>query len=52
MYTHFKELLLKTSKKPMAEQQDILNDELMSWIKSGDELLEQTDDICVIGMKV
>ncbi len=52
MYSQFKELLLKTSKKPMSKQHDILNDELTAWSQSDDGVIEQTDDICVIGIKI
>jgi len=52
MYTQFKELLLRTSKEPMSKQHDILNNELRAWRQPENEEIEQTDDICVIGIKV
>ena len=52
MYAQFRELLLQTSKKPISKQHDILNKELRSWSHTEDEDIEQTDDICVIGIKI
>ncbi len=47
-YAQLKELLLSIHKKPMAEQKEILYLTFENW-KGKDE---QTDDICVMGVRV
>jgi len=47
-YSRFKELLLKINKKPMTEQNEILEKEFYDWMGSNN----QTDDVCVIGVRV
>ncbi len=48
MYKQFKSLLLKISEKPMQQQADLLQSELVQWMGSQ----EQIDDICVLGIKI
>ncbi len=50
MIKRFKNLLLEIHKKPMTEQQDILDRTIEEWKKIGNT--EQTDDILVIGMHI
>ncbi|MCI5055329.1 MAG: SpoIIE family protein phosphatase [Flavobacteriales bacterium] len=47
-YQPFREFLLKIHKLPMHEQKNKLEEHILAW--KGD--LEQTDDICIIGVKV
>ncbi len=47
-YKQLKELLLSHADKPMEEQKNILEQEFNRW-KGG---LEQTDDVCMIGIKI
>lgn len=47
MYANFKKLLLSLTDKPMLEQGKILDETIMSWQGS----LEQVDDIVVIGIR-
>jgi serine phosphatase RsbU (regulator of sigma subunit) len=44
----FKELLGTISKKPLADQNRMLNEEFESW--KGDT--EQIDDVCVVGISL
>ena len=48
MSKRFKALLLEIHKKPMQEQKDILDKTIENWMKN----TEQTDDICVLGVRV
>lgn len=47
-HSQFKELLMSVSTQPMEKQKEILNNEFEAW-KS---FHEQTDDVCVIGVRV
>jgi len=47
-YSQFKELVISVSQEPMEKQKEILNNEFEEW-KS---YHEQTDDVCVIGVRV
>ncbi len=47
-YQQFRELLLSFSSKPMLEQARLLDIELQNWKGNN----EQTDDVCVIGIKI
>lgn len=47
-YSRLKELLLEINKEPLAVQADILNRRFKSW--KGE--MEQTDDICVVGIRI
>lgn len=44
----FRELLLSIHQEPMAKQKQILEEELNAWIGTN----VQTDDVCVIGMRI
>ncbi len=46
----FKKLLMEIHKKPMEEQKEILDKQIMEWIKEGNEI--QVDDIVVLGVKI
>ena len=48
MYSRFKNLLKKVSKKPLREQRDEIEMELVHWQGAN----EQTDDMLLIGLKV
>jgi len=48
MYAQFKEMLFKMQDKPMAKQKEILDTAFEDW--KGEQ--EQTDDVCVIGVKI
>ena len=48
--TRFRELLMRINKLPMAEQKDILYQEITGWREVNDE--DQTDDILVIGIRI
>ncbi len=48
--SRLKNLLMTIRESPMAEQADILNEEIEKWREQNDE--EQTDDISVIGIKI
>jgi len=47
-YKPFKRLLLQHAHLPMNEQERILNDTLIKWMRN----IEQVDDICVMGLKM
>lgn len=47
-YNRFRELLIKASALPMAEQRQLLEDTLRDWQGN----LEQVDDICVMGVRL
>ena len=47
-YKRFKQLLIEISKKPIAEQKNILEKTLHEWMKNE----EQIDDICLMGITV
>lgn len=49
MSKNFKRLLVKIHQKPMAEQKEILDNEIKQWIG---EDYEQIDDILVIGIRI
>ena len=44
------DLLLKINELPMAEQSDILNEEIERWRETNEE--DQTDDISIIGIRI
>ncbi len=50
MVSKFKKLLLEISEKPMAAQKQILETTITDWILAGNET--QTDDICVVGIRI
>jgi hypothetical protein len=50
MQKNFKELLLKISVLPFAEQKQVLNTTLENWIAEGNET--QIDDVLVMGMRI
>jgi two-component system, sensor histidine kinase LadS len=50
MVSKFKKLLLEISEKPMAEQKQILETTISNWMLAGNET--QTDDICVVGIRI
>lgn len=47
-YQPIRNLFLKISSKPMAEQKEIINQTFMDWKKD----TEQTDDVCVVGVRI
>ncbi len=47
-YKQLEELLLANSGKPMEEQKNLLEQKFQEWIGE----LEQTDDVCVIGVRI
>jgi serine phosphatase RsbU (regulator of sigma subunit) len=47
-YKQFREVLFTIHKKPMTEQQKILQDTFVSWKKHN----EQTDDVLIVGIKI
>jgi serine phosphatase RsbU (regulator of sigma subunit) len=49
MMKKYKQMILDNHKKPMSEQHDMYQEELVDWM--GDEH-EQIDDVLVIGVKV
>ena len=50
-YKQFEELLLANYEKPMAEQREVLQSRINSWITEFPDT-EQTDDILVMGIRV
>lgn len=50
-YKNFQEMILSSSKYPMADQKQIYNEILERWKNDSDEQ-EQTDDILIVGYKI
>ena len=50
MIKHFRNLLLEIHKEPMSVQQQILEETIENWMGEIDE--KQTDDICVLGVRI
>ncbi|MEO1653259.1 MAG: hypothetical protein AAFU64_06920 [Bacteroidota bacterium] len=50
MIKRLRNLLLEIHTRPLAEQQEILNQTIQNWMREGGE--KQIDDILVIGVKV
>lgn len=48
MSRRFREILLRISDKSFPEQKRLLDEEIVNWMADG----EQTDDICVVGVRI
>ena len=48
-YKKFRELLAAMNDKPMEEQKEIINSEIVNWMEGE---YEQIDDMCIIGVRV